>query len=131
MPQNDNKRYGRAGRRPSDTSERRRYSQNMQKTAKYTASRRPTQVSQSRGVSPIGYGRRTKDNERALIKREEKALVEARREREWQADVERVRGGVDKIMLVIIILLLAMGALMMYSASYPTALGESGDKLSN
>ena len=130
MPQNDNKRYGRAVRRPSDTSERRRYSQNMQKTAKYTASRRPTQVSQSRGVSQIGYGRRTKDNERALIKREEKALVEARREREWQADVERVRGGVDKIMLVIIILLLAMGALMMYSASYPTALGESGDKLS-
>ena len=63
----------------------------------------------------------------AEIKREQRQIVEAKREREWQSEVERVRGGIDKIMLVIIVLLLALGALMVYSASYPTALGESGN----
>lgn len=64
---------------------------------------------------------------RAVKKLEEKRALEVRREREWQAEVERVRGGVDKIMLTVIILLLGLGALMVYSASYPTAILKTGD----
>ena len=105
-----------------------------QNSRKYTAARRELHSdknrrtgTQNRGLSIAGYG---KNSDKALIKREQKALVEAQREKEWQSEVERVRGGVDKIMLVIVLLLLAMGALIMYSASYPTALDESGDSLS-
>ena len=65
--------------------------------------------------------------ELAEIKREQKALVQAKKEEKWQNEVERVRGGVDKVMLSIVVLLLALGALMVYSASYPTALKETGD----
>jgi len=136
MPENRNNRYGRAVRRPSEASRRSAPPKSTAPKGRYTPARDiPSRNSSRRmppqagGLSPVGYGRRRTD-ERALVKREQKALVEARREREWQNEVERVRGGVDKIMLAVILLLLAMGALIMYSASYPTALGESGDGLS-
>ena len=142
MPENRSNRYGRAARRPDDIDPRRRTgdlsrqkSGPESKRGKYTPSRQnvrqksPSRSTQPRGLSPVGYGRNERDKRLAVAKREQKALLEAQREREWQSEVERVRGGVDKIMLVIIILLLAMGALIMYSASFPTALGESGDSL--
>lgn len=135
MSQNQNNRYGRAVRKLS-AENRTGMNAEPQKKGKYTASRKGVKpagghrtVSAGRSKTPQAYGREIKKSNTALIKREEKALAEARREREWQADVERVRGGVDKIMLVVIILLLAMGALIMYSASYPTALDESGSSL--
>ena len=64
--------------------------------------------------------------ELTVSRQEKRALVAARKEAEWQGEVERVRGGVDRIMLAIILLLLALGAIMVYSASYPTALIETG-----
>ncbi|MCI9449330.1 MAG: cell division protein FtsW [Clostridiales bacterium] len=68
--------------------------------------------------------------ELAEIKKEKRQLAEYRREAEWQSEVERVHGGVDKIMLAIIMLLLTFGAVMVYSASYPTAqLEADGDGL--
>ncbi len=69
------------------------------------------------------------DKKRSLVeaKREQRALVLARKEREWQGEVERVRGGVDKIMLCVVFLIVALGALMVYSASYPTGLSKFGD----
>lgn len=63
------------------------------------------------------------------IRREQRAVVDAKREKEWQSTVERTRGGVDKIMLAIILLLLALGAVMVYSASYPTAQHEGNGSL--
>ena len=64
---------------------------------------------------------------RSLIRHQEKALIKAEEEMQWQAQVERVHGGVDKIMLSIVVLLIALGALMVYSASYPTGLSKFGD----
>lgn len=98
------------------------------------AARRP----EFRSTAPNGssaysdYGSKRRSNVRTgreLVsqKKEQRALKEIKRENEWQDEVERVRGGVDKIMLSIIVLLLALGALMVYSASYPTALGKFGD----
>ena len=78
-------------------------------------------------------GRRLLDKNRAssggavVPRRESRALAVARKETEWQNEVERVRGGVDKLMLAIIVVLLAFGALMVYSASYPTAIDKFGD----
>ncbi len=45
------------------------------------------------------------------------------------AGVVRVRGGVDRVMLAIILLLLALGSVMVFSASYPSALAEKKDSL--
>ena len=56
-----------------------------------------------------------------------RALREQKKEAEWQQDIERVRGGVDKIMLGIVLLLITLGSIMVFSASYPTALSESGN----
>ncbi len=52
---------------------------------------------------------------KAIAKRREK-------DREWDsADIQRVRHGVDRPMLIIIILLLSLGSVMVFSASYPNA----------
>lgn len=56
-----------------------------------------------------------------------RAIKEYKSEKEWQESVERIRGGTDKIMLSIILLLVTLGAVMVFSASYPTAINESGD----
>ena len=47
----------------------------------------------------------------------------------WQKDIVRVRGGMDKIMLGIILLLVAFGTVMVFSASYPYALTKGYDVL--
>ncbi len=53
------------------------------------------------------------------------AALERRREkdREWDSDksIQRVRQGVDRPMLIIIILLVCLGSVMVFSASYPNA----------
>ena len=77
-----------------------------------------------------GTGReiaRRDSSEIASRNAEIRALREQKKEAEWQQDVERVRGGVDKIMLAIVLLLVTFGAIMVFSASYPTALSESGN----
>ena len=84
---------------------------------------RPDRNTQKR-PSQIRSGR-----ELTEIKREQRAIVEAKKETEWQSTVERTRGGVDKIMLAIVLLLLALGAVMVYSASYPTAQNEGNGSL--
>ncbi len=92
--------------------------------ARPRAARRPDDTS-------VGSGRRKRSDyprtgrEMTTGRKERRELVSARKEFEWQGEVERVRGGVDRIMLAIIIMLLAFGAIMVYSASYPTALIET------
>lgn len=58
---------------------------------------------------------------------DDRALVRARKEEEWQQNIERTHGGIDIFMLAIVIVLLALGALTVYSASYPTAQSETGN----
>ncbi len=53
-----------------------------------------------------------------------RAVRAAEKERKWQEDIVRVRGGVDKVMLAIILLLLCLGSLMVFSASYPVAMAD-------
>lgn len=83
-----------------------------------------------RAASPVLYGREARivertDRQLKRLENKEKRLVAA--ELEWQADVERVRGGIDKVMLVIILILLALGTLIVYSASYPIGISSEGD----
>ncbi len=101
-------------------------------------SRRPDYLSGMGRSKPSGnsFGRKNRSgrelsrkdgNELASRNAEIRALREQKKEAEWQQDIERVRGGVDKIMLGIVLLLVTFGSIMVFSASYPTALSEFGN----
>lgn len=82
---------------------------------------------QSNGkLSRQGAGRAetsvTVSQERSLIRRTKKEQV-------WEEGVQRVRHGVDRPMLVIILVLLCLGTIMVFSASYPNALASKNDSL--
>lgn len=111
----DNK--GRGGKRPVRPPQRRGGS-----TGGRAAVRKPGAVARSgREVEKVGR------RDLVRTKAELRAIRDERRETAWQNEVERVRGGVDKIMLALILLLVTLGALMVFSASYPTGYAESGD----
>ena len=67
--------------------------------------------------------------ESRALRQEKKAVKAAEAEIRWQKDIVRVHGGVDKIMLGIILLLVAFGTVMVFSASYPYALTKGYDVL--
>jgi len=54
-------------------------------------------------------------------------IREEAKEEKWQKDIVRVRGGVDKIMLGLILTLVCLGTIMVFSASYPSALNDGLD----
>ncbi len=66
----------------------------------------------------------TPADEKRIAKREEKRLIAEKKEREWQKDIVRTKGGIDVFMLAIILLLLALGTVTVFSASYPYALSK-------
>ncbi|MBQ8642329.1 MAG: cell division protein FtsW [Clostridia bacterium] len=51
----------------------------------------------------------------------------SKKEEAWQKDIVRVRGGVDKVMLGLILTLVCLGTIAVFSASYPYALNEGLD----
>ncbi len=89
-----------------------------------------------RGAGTRTYSRRpsravtTGSNSRSYAltrKEEQKQLVEYRKEKEWQESVERTKTGIDKVLVIVLVALVTIGALMVYSASYPYALSKFGD----
>ncbi|MBQ7921849.1 MAG: cell division protein FtsW [Clostridia bacterium] len=107
---------------------------NNPNTAKYTSGRvqpvrKPEQMQSRKPMKGRNAPPRQTaalDPVRSLTPRQEKRLMRAeQKEREWQANIVRVRGGVDKIMLGLILLLVCLGTLMVFSASYPSALAEN------
>lgn len=109
------------------------------------ASNRRTQSSHTAGANPGGVSRapvqsgrnapsrvrRASDIKRrggALSTQEQRTLARReKKEREWEAGVQRVRHGVDRPLTVIIIILLCLGTVMVFSASYPNAITEKND----
>ncbi|MBE6617055.1 MAG: cell division protein FtsW [Ruminococcaceae bacterium] len=63
--------------------------------------------------------------DKRMARRESRALKEYRREEAWQNEVVRVRGGIDVFMLAIILILLALGSITVFSASYPRAIAAN------
>ena len=98
--------------------------QRIQNSYSFTPSdRKPTRnMTVKRNVTAL-----TPVDERKLARREERRIREEKREREWQKDVVRTKGGVDVLMLAIILLLLALGTVAVFSASYPFALAKGLD----
>ncbi len=83
------------------------------------------------GRSHISSGRAESTASRGLVRedrrlaRQERHLIkEEKREAEWQRDIVRVRGGIDKLLLTIIIVLIVLGSIAVFSSSYPYAIKE-------
>lgn len=67
------------------------------------------------------------NQKRKLTKREKiqkKALRNAATEREWNRDIERIRTSFDWVFFTILVILLSIGVVMVYTASYPTAIRD-------
>lgn len=75
---------------------------------------------------------RADTDNRSLVKIiKDNALAKQRKkDKEWEnTEIERQRHGVDRPMLIIILILLCVGTIMVFSASYPSALKEKNDSL--
>lgn len=88
-------------------------------TSLQSGRRAPVRVRRAADMTRRG-GAMTVKEQRSLAKREKK-------EKEWEAGIQRVRHGVDRPLTVIIIILLCLGTIMVFSASYPNAITEKND----
>lgn len=84
-----------------------------------TTRRNPGSVTSSRRVNaPVSIEQRSLTRaERHMIRAEEKEAA-------WQKDIVRTKGTIDWPMVCIIALLLALGSLTVFSASYPIAIAK-------
>ncbi len=69
----------------------------------------------------------TPAEEKKQARRERREIAERRREEKWQNEVVRIRGGIDICMLVLILVLIALGTITVFSASYPYAVSKGYD----
>lgn len=74
--------------------------------------------------APVKSGRSPRGD--LTVRRESMSAVPTRGKEE---NIVRTRGGVDRVMLSLILILLALGSIMVFSASYPSALAEEGDSM--
>ncbi|MBQ7669911.1 MAG: putative lipid II flippase FtsW [Clostridia bacterium] len=61
---------------------------------------------------------------KALTKSEKKEIKNAEKDERWNEGIERVRSGHDWIFFIIVMLLISLGTVMVYSASYPSAIAD-------
>lgn len=108
------------GRRPRlDPKEAKKRQKQKQKSAAKQAKK------ERYDASVAEYKVRQKD--RSLVRTQKKNDKLQRVESAWQKDIVRVYGGVDKVMLGLILTLVCLGTVMVFSASYPSALNEGHD----
>ncbi|MBE6562474.1 MAG: cell division protein FtsW [Ruminococcaceae bacterium] len=67
---------------------------------------------------------RSPQKQSGLTVREEMALQSKIKDREWSKGITRVKGGPDTVFLVLLLVIISIGIIMVYSASYPTAINE-------
>lgn len=79
------------------------------------------QRSQGRGFTASG---RAPAPQTALTPKEERALRRIEKDKKWSEGITRVRSGPDTIFLILVILIVSIGVIMVYSASYPMAIYE-------
>ncbi len=113
------------GRRPAprqtETSARQRAQLEAQKRVRQQEKKEKRKKEKNRRIAAY--------DERRIARYENKALVEVEREQGWQKDIVRVRGGVDKPMLGLILLLVCLGTIMVFSTSYPYAINEGQEDM--
>lgn len=101
---------------------------------RHSAGRAPSGNTSAPGVQPYGRVRQRRvpsgGGEDAVVPTRERSLIKRiKKEQAWEEGVQRVRHGVDRPMLIIILVLLCLGTIMVFSASYPNALASKNDSL--
>lgn len=91
--------------------------------------------------SPVTYSSQIRSvlriDEESRMRRRERRIEDAKRQAEKDEIIEkrrnlgivRVTSGVDHVMLTLILTLLCLGTIMVFSASYPSALAQKNDSL--
>ncbi len=84
-----------------------------------------------RGLSPTGRMPRREEDpgtlpvaEPMLSRKESRDMKRAEKDKNWNEGIERVRSGHDWIFFIIVMILISVGTVMVYSASYPSAIAE-------
>lgn len=83
---------------------------------KAEVTRTPKRGSYSAGRSVRPYG--------AVQKADEKSLAKAEKEKRWYERVTRTKGSPDRIFFILVALLISLGIVMIYTASYPAAIAK-------
>ncbi len=93
--------------------------------------RRGQNLSASRNIRSDPDGKSRREGERipvatpaAPTRRESREIKRAEKEAKWSEGIERVRSGHDWIFFIIVMVLISIGTVMVYSASYPSAIAE-------
>lgn len=68
-----------------------------------------------------------KNSENRALEKKLNAELEAKKDREWNENIVRTSSRPDRILTALIIILLCLGTVTVFSASYPTALAKLGD----
>ncbi len=89
------------------------------------AVREPSLAEREEAV-PVKSGRTPKEKKELIVKRQS---LRDENSPKPDGEIVRVRTGVDRLMLSLILILLALGAVMVFSASYPSALAQKGDSM--
>lgn len=81
-------------------------------------------IRRTSGVVVTGRGLRRVEN--LPTERQEEQIVKKRREdEEWNRGIVRIKTNADRVLLIMILLLLTLGTIMVFSASYPLALYQT------
>ena len=122
---------------PSDN----RASRQPDRAVGYTANRTPTRYASGTGSRSLEKTDRQLTREERRQLRKERSVEQYRRfveghrdkwrkeekqEAQWQRGIVRVHGGVDRPLLILVILLLFLGTIAVFSSSYPLAV-RNGD----
>lgn len=75
----------------------------------------------SSGRAPV---KRPETSVEKIDKKQKRELARIKKDEKWQSSVERIRVGYDRIFLVLVVILISIGIVMVYSASYPTAIAK-------
>ena len=94
-----------------------------EKRIQHTRAVRPRETTAPQSAVRSGRKKRPDSLE---VRREDLSMV---KKVDSDENIVRVRTGVDRVMLALILILLALGSIMVFSASYPSALAQEGDSL--
>ncbi len=87
-------------------------------------------VNKSRGRN-LSAARRVPDRDKiiptatpVMSRSESRSARRAEKDKQWTEGIERVRSGHDWIFFIIVMILISLGTVMVYSASYPSAIAD-------
>ncbi|MBE6708848.1 MAG: cell division protein FtsW [Ruminococcaceae bacterium] len=105
-----------------DNKNRKNITQNQRKSE--ASSVKENKIRRTSGVVVTGRGIRRVEN-LPTERQAERDIRKRREDEEWNRGIVRIKTNADRVLLVMILLLLTLGTIMVFSASYPLALYQT------